>query len=239
MAPIAAQAERVRADRHQAAPDNPLIAMEHAVSDAIVQTFEFWTNVRDNVQEAVFLSTYGSPWLQAWAGLGAQTPMSGRRIERDLAREAVTSRSAEERMQRIDKGGLLEAGVRALIYVRMAEGKLDERAYAALQQIATANPKREIGLMGFKEILRDQYLMLLRDEERTISALPKLLPSDRHRRADMLDKVRRIITAGDALSPEGQHRLARIEAMFDAGDAPRAAGKGKPASAHAGDDDDG
>ena len=38
---------------------------------------------------------------------------------------------------------------------RMAEGKMDERAYAALEQIAAANPKREIGLMGFKEILRD------------------------------------------------------------------------------------
>jgi len=238
MSQVAGKAAAVRMDRHPAAPENPMIAMEHAVSDAIVHNLELWTQLRDTLQETIFLTTYGSPWLQALAGLGAQTPMSDRRIQRDLSREAAAARLADERMRHIDKGGLLEAGVRAALYVRMAEGHMDERAYAALEQIAAARPRREVGLAGFKEIVRDQYMMLLRDEERAVAALPNLLPSDRRPRAEMLDIVRRVVTARGELPPDGQRRLARIATMFDAGDSPRAAGKGRLAPAHAGDADD-
>ncbi len=232
MSEVARRAAAVRVDRHPASPDNPLTLMERAVSDAIVQNLELWTQLRDTLQETIFLTTYGSPWLQALAGLGAKTPMSGRRIQRDLYREATAARLADERTRRIDKGGLLEAGVRAALYVSMAEGRIDERAYAALEQIAAEQPRRGVGLAGFKEVVRDQYMMLLRDEERVIAALPNLLPSDHAPRAKMLDIVRRLVTARGALPPEGERRFARIATMFDAGDTPRAAGDGRLVPAH-------
>ena len=39
--------------------------------------------------------------------------------------------------QQIESGGLPEAAVRALLYIRMPDGVADERGFAALQQIAT------------------------------------------------------------------------------------------------------
>ena len=66
----------------------------------------------------------------------------------------------------------------------------------------------------FKEIVRDQFLILRLDEERAIAALPKLLPGDRRARETALGLVRRIIEARGATSQEGARRLKRIETLF-------------------------
>ena len=66
----------------------------------------------------------------------------------------------------------------------------------------------------FKEIVRDQFLILRLDEERAISALPKLLPADRRARDTALGLLRRVNEAGGAPSEEGARRLTRIETLF-------------------------
>ena len=116
---------------------------------------------------------------------------------------------------RISIEGVVEAAVRALIYVRLPEGKVDERGFAALKQISAELPAaKRIGLVRFKEIVKEQYLMLLLDEERAIAALPKLLPSNRRQCGEALTLVRRVLAARGALPEEGRRRLERIEAMF-------------------------
>ena len=110
-------------------------------------------------------------------GLRADDTSVSRRIGRDLAREAAAKQAAAHLEQQIDQGGLIEAAVRALIYVRLPEGKVDERGFAALKQISAELPAaKRIGLARFKEIVKEQYLILLLDAERAIAALPKLLP---------------------------------------------------------------
>ena len=117
--------------------------------------------------------------------------------------------------QQIESGGLPEAAVRALLYIRLPDGVADERGFAALQQIASELPAaKRIGLSRFKEIVRDQFLILRLDEERAIAALPKLLPADRRARETALGLLRRIIEARGAPSEEGARRMRRIEALF-------------------------
>ena len=65
---------------------------------------------------------------------------------------------------------MVEAAVRAMIYVRMAEGQIDERAFNTLQQIAAEHAGPKIGFSRFKEIVREQYLMLLLHQERAVAA---------------------------------------------------------------------
>ena len=73
-----------------------------------------------------------------------------------------------------------EAAVRALIFIRLPEGKMDERGFAAIKEIGASLPAaKRVGFARFKEIVRNQYLMLLLDEERAMAALPKLLYEDR------------------------------------------------------------
>ena len=126
----------------------------------------------------MFLNTYGSPLLQAMVGLGVQqaTP---RRVERDLVSEAREAQLRAELEHRFEVGGLEEAVLRALVYIRLPEGSIDERGFAVLRLIRASRPAaKRMSLARFKEMLREQYLLVRLDEERAVSALPKLLGED-------------------------------------------------------------
>src|ERR1700737_2696462 len=196
MRPVADWAETVRRDRRPVSAENPFLAFEHMMSDMIASGLEMWGNARDAATEAFFFNTYGSPIVQAMFGLRADNTSVTRRIGRDAAREAAAQQAAAHLEQQIDQGGLIEAAVRALIYVRLPEGKVDQRGFAALKQIRAERPAaKRIGLARFKEIVKEQYLMLLLDPERAIAALPKLLPGNRRQCEEALALVRRGLAA--------------------------------------------
>src|SRR6516164_2912488 len=221
MQPVASWAEAVRGNRRPMSPDNPFLAFEHMMSDMITSGLEMWGKARDAATEAFFFHTYGSPILQAMVGLRADETSVSRRIGRDVTREAAAKDAAVHLEQQIEQGGLIEAAVRALIYVRLPEGKVDERGFAALKQISAELPAaKRIGVARFKEIVKEQYLILLLDPERAIAALPKLLPDDRRQCEEALAMVRRVLAARGGLPEEGCRRLERVEAMF-AGPPPR------------------
>src|SRR4051812_18555980 len=161
MQPIAAWAELVRANRRPVGADNPFMAFERLAAEMIGNGLEAWGKSRDTFQEAVFLSTYGAPWLQAMLGLRADGVSSGRRIERDLARQVIAHQMAAQLPERIKAGGLTEAAVRALLYVRLPDGTADERGFAALRKISSELPAaKRVGLARFKEIVKEQFLLL-------------------------------------------------------------------------------
>ena len=71
MSAIKPLAQWVRADRQPVSADNPLLAMEKQASSGITAALENWGEMRDSMTEAFFLTTYGSPLLQAMVGLGS------------------------------------------------------------------------------------------------------------------------------------------------------------------------
>jgi hypothetical protein len=187
-------------------------------SEMISGGLKAWGEARDLIQEQIFLNTYGSPWLQAMVGLRADTTEAHQRIERDVTREANAGRAAAYLQQHLDRGGLLEATVRALLYVRMPEGKADERGFAALSQIAAEMPAaKRIGFDRFKELVKQQFLVLFLDEQRAVAAIPHLLPEERDQRAEALTSLRRVLAARGDLAEESERRFKHIEAMFAGG----------------------
>ena len=185
------------------------------MSDMITNGLGMWGKARDSATEAFFFNTYGSPIVQAMVGLRADDASVSRSIGRDVAREAAAKEAAVHLEQQIDQGGLIEAAVRALLYVRLPEGTTDERGFAALKQISAELPAaKRVGLTRFKEIVKEQYLILLLDPERAIEALPKLLTEDRREWDSALAIVRRVLAARGSLPEEGSRRLARIEALL-------------------------
>jgi Protein of unknown function (DUF3141) len=216
MQPVARCAEWVRDNRRPVSPNNVFLGFERMMSDMIAGGLEAWGKTRDAMQEALFFGTYRSPLLQGAVGLRADGTSADRRIERDLTREAMKSRMAAYLEQQIDRGGLIEAVLRALIYVRLSEGTVDERGLAALREVGAALPAaKRIGFARLKEVLKEQFLMMILDEERAIAALPKLLTEGRKERELGLAAVRRVLAARGALSAEGSRRLARIESLFN------------------------
>jgi hypothetical protein len=221
MQPVQAMAESVRKARQPVAADNPLLAMEQAASTWLTTCLESYGAFRDLMTEMVFLNTYGSPVLQALVGLGAEPSAPPRHIERDLAREAAQARLQADLEHSFESGRVEEAVLRALIYIRLADGSVDERGFAVLKQIRASRPaSRRISLARFKEMMKEQFLLVSLDEERAVQALPRLLESDAAERRAALDVLHRVLAARGALSDEAARRLARVEALFAAGPEP-------------------
>jgi hypothetical protein len=211
MQPVPAMADVARQDRRPVSADNPFLAWERMVASAVVGMLDAYKSARDAMTEAVFLATYGMPTLQTLTGLRG----SEARTTRQLMRETLAHRAEITKEASMETGGLLAAGIRAMIYVFRADRRLDERAFAVLQGLLNAlPPARRIGRERFREVVRDQALILRLDEERAVAAIPRLLPDDGAAREDALDSVRRIVTAQGPLSEEGARRLARVAELF-------------------------
>src|SRR5262249_26754065 len=69
MAPVAAMAEEVRNNRRSVVGDNRFTALQETVSKQMVAALDAWGNFTEAVAERTSLTVYGSPALQAAAGI--------------------------------------------------------------------------------------------------------------------------------------------------------------------------
>ena len=119
---------------------------------------------------------------------------------------------------RIPVGGLRECLVRSLLYVGMPRASVDERGFAAIRRLRGVRDDRpRPTLAEFKTLLREQYFMLLLDEEATLNAIPDLLPSDRDLRRKALAALRQVLSASREIAGETAERLQRIAQLFGVG----------------------
>jgi hypothetical protein len=226
---IAALAPTVRENRRPAAEDNPMVALGRTASDAITSGLKAWGALRDTAAEQAFFAIYGSPIVQAAAGLGAQEARQAPRIERDLVREADEAQLRANLEERFEAGGPLEACLRALVYVRLPDGGADERAFNLLRGLRAGQPAgRRRTLAELKSALKEQFLLVTLDAERAVQAIPHLLPEDAAERSAMLETLRAVVDAPGPLSLEGRRRMKYVETLFGAQTAPPRP-KGQPA----------
>jgi len=217
MAPVASWADSVRDERRSVSRDNPFLKAEQIVSNWIIRSLDALTDRRDAAVEAIFMTTYGSPVLQALMGLRADGAETQRHAQRELTRQAAIERKRAELEGRIEQGSPIEAALRVLLYVRRPEHTFDERSFTVLREINAERPESErISLGQFKELTKQQFLIMALQEERAVAAIPKLLPTDRGERSALLSLIRRIVASGGALPEEGRRRLTRIETLFGA-----------------------
>ncbi|MBV8456052.1 MAG: DUF3141 domain-containing protein, partial [Acetobacteraceae bacterium] len=161
IAALAPFADTIRQDRRPVPPNNPLLAFERLASNWIETSLKLWGQARDQFVEQWFLNFYGSPLLQSLVGLNAENTDLRRNIERDVVREVAASRTRTELESAIDRGGVIEAFVRAAGYIVKPAGEVDEHGFAALQQVGRMLPPEDRpGFARFKEIVRQQFLIL-------------------------------------------------------------------------------
>ena len=216
---LAEIAERVRSDRRQVSPDNPFLKAQEAASEQIVNAMESFGKIRDSFMENLFLSIYGSPALQAAAGVDPKSSQPQRAAPKSaLHRELIQDRIAEIK-SRIRKGGLQECAIRGLIYVGLARGRVDERGVNALRQIRLSDGMPRLSLSEFKAMAREQFFMLLLDTEATLEAIPALLPADAALRQKAFDSIKKVLEASGELTGEAVERLNRVKEIFGLGEA--------------------
>ena len=116
------------------------------------------------------------------------------------------------------RGGMAEALVRSLLYAGMARNAVDERGFAAITRMRDAHPShRQMTLAAFKALVREQYLMLVVDEEAALRAVPALLPKSVEERRTAFATLRLIIEASGAPADAPAARLQRVAALFGLG----------------------
>jgi pimeloyl-ACP methyl ester carboxylesterase len=212
VAPVAPMAEAVRKNRRPVAPDNPFLAMQEIVSKQIAAALDGRRDFTEEVAERTFLTVYGSPALQAAVGIDpADTRPLRKPAKNRLYQELVQKRIAELKTH-IPVGGLREAVVRALIYVSLGRGSVDERGFETIRRLRTRYG--DIPLSEFKALVRDQFAMLLIDQQATLAAIPSLVPPDADTRSEAFNVVKQIVAASGEISADDEKRLEEIGRLF-------------------------
>jgi uncharacterized protein DUF3141 len=174
-------------------------------------------DMRDRFGEQLFLAVYGSPALQAACGIDANDTAPLRKAPNSpIVRELIEKRAAELKA-RIGEGGLREALVRAMLYMALERGGPDERTFEAIRRLrgkfAEGSP---LSVAQFKNLVREQYFMLLLQPEAALAAIPTLLSECRGDRRHELELLRKVLTARAELSPSEQERFQTISRLFEA-----------------------
>jgi hypothetical protein len=212
---VAPLAEKARAGRKPADPDNPFLKIQGQVSDTLTGSLQALGDLYGKAAEATFHAVYGAPWVQGWLGV---TPRNGRvrpKPGNSPAHEAALVAQAEELRTTMSEVGPLEATVRAGLYIAGGQHAIDARTFEVLRRTLKAHP--EIDLTRFKAVAREQWARLVLDEKAALQALPKLLPADAETRRAMFEEIRTIVTATEELEGEAWRRLEEMKDLFEVG----------------------
>jgi hypothetical protein len=217
MGSVAEIAQNLRATgkRHPASPDNPFVQYEKLMSSWIVSGLEMAGKAREVWAETMFHAIYGSPVLQAAVGLKSDAAQTANRASGALQQaDALVDPETD-----MDKGGLVAAGLRALIYVMHGSG-VDERQFHAMQQIYQAASEADAEVLpvaALKDILRRQAALLRADRDRAMAAIPQMVRGNPDRAVRVAAIIDGIVGAKGKLNAETARRLRRVDDLF-AGD---------------------
>jgi hypothetical protein len=96
-----------------------------------------------------------------------------------------------------------------------------------------------MSLKDFKQVMREQFFMLLIDERAALEAIPSMLEKDPEGAADMDKKLHRILDVVGLQAPTAKSRLKEMETLFITVSAAKGAvadkadrSNGEPAKAH-------
>jgi Protein of unknown function (DUF3141) len=215
MASLQPMARWAQTHRQKVEPDNPILAVQEAASHGIVNALDAWRDFRDTLAERTFLAVYGSPLLQANLGIDPFGERPSRKAGKStLHRQFVQTRIAELK-SRIRVGGLRESVVRAMLYVGISRGAVDERAFEAIRRLrAVTDGGPHMTLAEFKAMVREQFFMLLIDEDAAIAAIPALLPQDAESRRTGFALLRSVLSTSGDITGESATRLQRIAKLM-------------------------
>jgi hypothetical protein len=218
----------VQGGRRPVAADNAGRVAERSVSQAIEKALSDFGRQRDAATERMFREVYGAPFVQALMGVGADSAAPRLRPTHSPDHQHFVTLAAERLRAMMSVGGLHEAAIRALLWIRMPTGAADERGFAVIRRIRAAYGADSMPLQDFKRIIRQQFFMLLIDEPAALAALPALLPADPAARDAAFATISAVVTAVGEIPPAVAERLHAIGQVFTGGEVPAGDGKGRP-----------
>jgi hypothetical protein len=131
---------------------------------------------------------------------------------------------------RIPEGGLRAAVVRALIYVGLSRRAIDERGFEMARRIRQAHG--DMPLADFKALVREQFAILVLDQDAALAALPSMLPPESGVRRTALSLVKQVMAARGDVAADEEEKLDEVARLFgvDADNSRRSARRRQPKS---------
>ena len=209
---VGAAAEKARADRQPVSAENPFLPCRRRSpmrwSMGWRATARRW-NGCPRIPSARIYGNEGlaeSPWRRH------NLQPRARRAAKSLLHRELTEQRIAAYAPLWARAGCVKRGIRALIYVGQPRGVVDERGFEAIRRLRRNDST--LSLHEFKAIVRQQFLMLVIDEEAAMAALPDLLPPDEAPRLEALEMLRSVLAAAGPLDGESARRMERVTAIF-------------------------
>lgn len=213
-------AELARDGRSPVADDNPGRVAERQVSQLVTQALQAYGRQRDEFSEALFEKFYAAPFVQSVTGVAAASAPPRRHPANSPEHRQFVDLATERLRVAMAEGGLREAVLRALLWIRLPTREADERSFAVIRRLRREYGVQALPLSEFKRIVRQQFFMLLIDEARAIETLPALLPDSADLRAEAFAMLHAVVTSVGEMSSDVRSRLLAMEQVFLAGEAP-------------------
>ncbi|WP_083240343.1 DUF3141 domain-containing protein [Methyloceanibacter methanicus] len=220
---IAPLAQSVREARQPVKESNAFWQAQSLFAAWIEQSLSLYRDTRDALMEAAFHGIYGSPLIQALAGLGAAEEGPRLRPGVDTVYRAFVDHRIEELTRDIAEGGPREAAIRAALYIRMPDGVADERGFRLLERMRE-DAGAGLDLDDFKRIVRNQFFTLLLDERGAVAAIPTMMARDAELATQMIGVLKRLINVVGLQSETAKKRFAEIEDLLKAKPVKRSSG---------------
>ncbi|MCX5565829.1 DUF3141 domain-containing protein [Alcaligenes faecalis subsp. phenolicus] len=239
---LEAYADKIREHRAPVRADNPFLAWQDLMSQAMESMFNTYRDSRDYFVEQTFMQIFGSTMTQAFVGRGASRSTAPRSYPGASPEQRRLNEKRFEKMQeRVDNGGLLAAVLRFLMYAGKNIGSIDERTFNLARRLWCDEDAHEffclcegmdvhsddapslthgISLDVFKDAVREQAFIMLWDEDAAINAIPLLLEASSAQAIKAaLALAKKLISVNHELSADGEARLKRVMAIFEEAEA--------------------
>lgn len=205
----------IKQNRKPVSKDNVFWQIQEATSNNIVNVFDAFNEAKNKFVETSFMNIYGSPLVQALVGLRTVRPYAKPAAARDVELEQERNRRLLHMMQQIESGSLAEAMIRGLLYISRAGNAVDEREFTQLLRLRQqSNIFPPMSYDEFKNMVRQQYMMLVLDEDRAIAAIPNLLDRCDGAEKQAMEVIRHIVSASGTPTFEEERRLRRLADVF-------------------------
>jgi len=211
MAAVPGLGERVRAERAQAAADNPFLLAERMSADLIETSFNAMRDMREAMQEVMFFAMWANPLAVAY-GAGRPHGRTHKRPE-----DLVSLPAVQDAIARVEEGGFAEGFLRILILLagtrKDVRGDRLERSSAV---ISSTPPFDAISPADRAEMIARQTLIVEYARDAALASLPKLLPEPKEA-ARAMERARYIVGEPSEMTAETRAMMERIDGLLGTG----------------------
>jgi pimeloyl-ACP methyl ester carboxylesterase len=202
LAPVAALANTVRANRAKAAADNPFCLWERTAAGLVTEWINAARDLRDGWIETWFYAIYSSPLMRA---IGAPEAARISQVPGTDLRAVPEVRSA---LAQITRGNYAVAVIRMLILLASSRKSVRrDRLERANETLTAVEPFVSLGEAARIRIIHQQSLIVEFEPEKALATLPALIP-DAGDRARAIQQCEYVAGAREEMTSE-------TRALFD------------------------